>query len=189
MEVTDIGLGVLEIIPRRHADARGSFAETWQRNRFAQAGVPQDWMQDNQSFTAERGVIRGLHLQLPPFAQAKLIRVVSGAIFDVAVDARPGSVTFGTWVARRLSADRFNQLLIPAGFAHGFMTLEDAVTVHYKVDAPYAPEAERAIAWNDPELAIAWPLEPSQQPLLSARDAAAPLLSVVVPELRARVRA
>jgi dTDP-4-dehydrorhamnose 3,5-epimerase len=110
--------------------------------------------------------------------------VLRGSIFDVAVDVRPGSATFGKWVSCVLSAEAFNQLYIPEGFAHGFLTLEPHVEVFYKVSAPYAPACERAVAWNDPDLAIAWPLQPHAQPLLSAKDAAAPLLSQIADELR-----
>jgi dTDP-4-dehydrorhamnose 3,5-epimerase len=184
MEVRDIGLGVLEVVPKKFGDARGFFAETWQRDRFTAAGIAHDWLQDNHSLSAEPFVLRGLHLQTAPHAQAKLIRVLRGSIFDVAVDVRPGSATHGKWVACMLSAEAFNQLYIPEGFAHGFLTLEPNVEVFYKVSAPYAPQCERAIAWNDPDLAIAWPLQPHAQPLLSAKDAAAPLLSQIADELR-----
>jgi dTDP-4-dehydrorhamnose 3,5-epimerase len=183
MEFTDVGLGVIEILPKKFGDARGFFAETWQSKRFLEAGIAQDWIQDNQSYSAESGVLRGLHLQLTPFAQDKLVRVLRGSIFDVAVDVRPGSPTFAKWVSRVLSAKGFNQLLIPKGFAHGFLTLEPDVEVFYKVSAPYAPAFERSIAWNDPMLAIHWPLEAGQQPLLSAKDAAAPSLASISSEL------
>lgn len=113
MQVNDLGLGgVLEIIPKKFGDQRGFFSETYQRQRFIDAGVPQDWMQDNQSYSAEKGVLRGLHFQIAPVAQDKLIRVLRGAIFDVAVDIRPGSATYGKWVSCELSAAKFNQLLI-----------------------------------------------------------------------------
>jgi len=179
MQVNDLGLGgVLEIVPRKFGDARGFFAETWSRERFREAGIVQDWVQDNQSYSAEKGVLRGLHFQVAPFAQDKLIRVLRGSIFDVAVDIRAGSPTHGRWVARVLSAADFNQLLIPKGFAHGFLTLEAQVEVLYKVSAPYAPHCDRGIRWDDPALAIAWPLE-GGQPVLSEKDRAAPLLAAV----------
>lgn len=184
MQVIDIGMGVLEIVPRKFGDARGFFAETWQRRSFHEAGITQDWMQDNQSLSAEPYVLRGLHFQLAPHAQDKLLRVLRGSIFDVAVDIRPGSPSFGKWVSRVLSAEAFNQLLVPKGFAHGFLTLEPDVEVLYKVSAPYAPECDRSIAWNDPALGIQWPVEAGREPLLSAKDAAAPLLSTISPELR-----
>lgn len=183
MQVTNIGLGVTEIIPHRFGDARGFFAETWQRERFAQSGIVQDWMQDNQSLSAEPYVLRGLHLQKVPHVQAKLIRVLKGSIFDVAVDVRPGSASFGRWVSRILSAQDFNQLYVPEGFAHGFLTLEPGVEVLYKVSAPYAPECERSVAWNDPDLAISWPLPAGQRPLLSSKDAAALPLAAMRAEL------
>ena len=184
MQVTDIGMGVLEIVPKKFGDARGFFAETWQRQRFHDAGITQDWLQDNHSLSTEPQVLRGLHVQLAPHVQDKLVRVLRGSIFDVAVDIRPGSPCFGKWVSRVLSAGAFNQLLVPKGFAHGFLTLEPDVEVLYKVSAPYAPECDRSIAWNDPALTIAWPLEAGRQPLLSAKDAAAPPISAVASELR-----
>jgi dTDP-4-dehydrorhamnose 3,5-epimerase len=177
MQVNNIGLGgVLEIIPGRYGDERGFFSETFQRQRFRDAGISLDWVQDNQSYSADKGVLRGLHFQVAPAAQDKLIRVLRGAVFDVAVDIRVSSPTYGKWVARTLSADAFNQLLIPRGFAHGFLTLEANVEVLYKVSYPYARDCERAISWNDPALAIEWPLEPGQKPILSAKDATAPRL-------------
>ena len=178
MQVNDLGLGgVLEIIPKKLGDARGFFSETYQRQRFTDAGVPHDWCQDNQSYSADKGVLRGLHFQVVPFAQDKLIRVLRGSIFDVAIDIRQGSPTFGKWVSCVLSASTFNQLLIPKGFAHGFLTLEPDVEVLYKVTAPYSPQCDRGIAWNDPDIGIVWPLEPGQQPVLSGKDASAPRLA------------
>lgn len=178
MQVNDLGLGgVVEIIPKKFGDARGYFSETYQRQRFIDAGVTQEWMQDNQSFSAEKGTLRGLHFQVAPFAQDKLIRVLKGSIFDVAVDIRNGSPTYGKWVSCVLSAGKFNQLLVPQGFAHAFLTLEPDVEVLYKVSAPYSPECDRGVRWNDPAIGVAWPLEPGQQPVLSAKDAAAPLLA------------
>jgi dTDP-4-dehydrorhamnose 3,5-epimerase len=173
MEMRDLGLGVREITPRRFGDARGFFAETWQRQRFADLGIEVDWVQENQSFSAERHVLRGLHLQVNPTPQAKLVRVLKGSIYDVAVDVRPGSSSFGRWVSCVLSADAFNQLYIPMGFAHGFLTLEPGVEVFYKVSAPYAPSCERSIIWNDKHIAIEWPLLPEDQPVLSEKDRAA----------------
>jgi dTDP-4-dehydrorhamnose 3,5-epimerase len=170
MEMIDLGLGVKEIAPRRVGDARGFFAETWQRKRFADAGIDVDWVQDNQSFSSDRLVLRGLHLQVNPAAQAKLIRVLRGRIFDVAVDVRSDSPNFGRWVSCILSAEAFNQLYIPAGFAHGFLTLDPGVEVFYKVSAPYDPSCERGIVWNDIDIAIRWPLLPGEQPVLSEKD-------------------
>lgn len=179
MSVSEVGLGVVEVVPQRFGDSRGFFAETWQRDGFRAAGIAIDWVQDNQSFSSEIHVLRGLHFQRAPQPQAKLIRVLRGAVFDVAVDVRPGSESFGRWVSRVLSAEAFNQLFIPAGFAHGFLTLTPGTEVLYKVSAPYAPDCERSIAWNDPALAIAWPLAPGEEPQLSAKDAAAPPLAAL----------
>jgi dTDP-4-dehydrorhamnose 3,5-epimerase len=170
-------MGVVEIVPAKFGDERGFFAETWQWERFAAAGLPVDWIQDNQSRSAQAGVLRGLHFQLEPYAQDKLIRVLRGSIFDVAVDIREYSPTFGRWVGCVLSADAFNQLYIPRGFAHGFLTLEDDVEVLYKVNRPWVPGAERSIRWNDPALSIDWPLPAGRLPRLSQKDADAPLLS------------
>ncbi len=170
---------VIEIVPPRFGDSRGWFSETWQRERFVEAGIAIDWMQDNQSFSATRGTVRGLHFQAAPHAQDKLVRVLSGAIFDVAVDLREGSPRFGQWVGVELSAAAGNQLLVPRGFAHGFATLCDDVAVLYKVSARYAPECERAIIWNDPAIGIDWPIVGA--PLLSDKDLAAPPLADITP--------
>lgn len=173
MQARELGFGVKEITPRRFGDARGFFAETWQRQRFTEIGIDIDWVQENQSFSAEKYVLRGLHLQVNPMAQAKLVRVLRGSIFDVAVDVRPGSPSFGKWVSCVLSADAFNQLYVPVGFAHGFLTLEPGVEVFYKVSAPYAPACERGIMWNDADIAVDWPLPAGAQPILSDKDRAA----------------
>jgi dTDP-4-dehydrorhamnose 3,5-epimerase len=180
VQVNDLGLGgVIEIIPKKFGDARGFFSETFQRQRFIDAGITQDWVQDNQSYSAEKHVLRGLHFQVAPVAQDKLIRVLRGSIFDVAVDIRSGSPTYGKWVSCVLSAAKFNQLLVPKGFAHGFLTLEPDVEVLYKVSAPYSPQCDRGIAWNDPAIGIDWPLKPGEQPVLSGKDAAAPKLAEI----------
>jgi dTDP-4-dehydrorhamnose 3,5-epimerase len=180
VQVNDLGLGgVIEIIPKKFGDARGFFSETFQRQRFIDAGITQDWVQDNQSYSAEKHVLRGLHFQVSPVAQDKLIRVLRGSIFDVAVDIRSGSPTYGKWVSCVLSAAKFNQLLVPKGFAHGFLTLEPDVEVLYKVSAPYSPQCDRGIAWNDPAIGIDWPLKPGEQPVLSGKDAAAPKLAEI----------
>jgi dTDP-4-dehydrorhamnose 3,5-epimerase len=179
MRVHELGMGVLELVPQKFGDERGFFAETFQADRFAEAGLPADWTQDNQSRSSQAGVLRGLHLQLEPHAQDKLIRVLRGSIFDVAVDVRPGSPTFGKWVACIVSAESFNQLFVPRGFAHGFLTLEEGVEVLYKVNRPYAPASERCIRWDDPSLAIDWPLDLGVVPQLSQKDAQAPTLAEV----------
>ena len=183
MQVNDLGLGgVLEIIPKKFGDARGFFSEVFTRQRFHDAGITQDWMQDNQSYSAEKGVLRGLHFQVAPVAQDKLIRVLKGSIFDVAVDIRNGSPTYGKWVSCILSAEKFNQLLIPKGFAHGFVTLEAGVEVLYKVSAPYAPQCDRGVRWDDPAIGIAWPLD-GMEPVLSEKDRKAPYLADIAAEL------
>lgn len=173
MEVRELGFGVKEITPRRFGDGRGFFAETWQRQRFIDIGINVDWLQENQSFSAEKHVLRGLHLQVSPMAQAKLVRVLKGSIFDVVVDVRPDSPSRGKWVSCALSADAFNQLYVPVGFAHGFLTLEPGVEVFYKVSAPYSPPCERGIMWNDKDLSIDWPLIDGEQPILSQKDSMA----------------
>lgn len=164
---------VVEISPPKFGDERGFFSEVWKRSEFEAEGISIDWVQDNQSLSAEEGTVRGLHYQTPPFAQDKLVRVLRGAIYDVAVDIRHGSPTFGKWVGLELSADKWNQLLVPIGFAHGFMTIAPDTEVIYKVSAPYAPEHERSILWNDPELAIVWPAL-GRPAVLSAKDKVAP---------------
>jgi len=180
MRSRDIGLGVFEIIPDKFGDARGFFSETWSRRAFADRGLMQDWVQDNQSFSADKFTLRGLHYQIEPHAQDKLVRVLRGSVFDVAVDIRKDSPTFGRWVSCTLSTAAWNQLLIPKGFAHGFLTLEPDTEVFYKVSAPYAPEHDRAIIYADPALAIAWPLA-GATPVMSAKDRAAPPLAGGLP--------
>lgn len=163
------------IVPRGFADSRGIFTETYNRARFAEHGIAIDFVQDNQSSSREAGTIRGLHFQGPPAAQAKLVRVVRGRVIDVAVDLRRSSPTYGKWVAEELSADDGKQLLIPAGFAHGFCTLEPDTHVFYKVDAYYAPAQEFGIAWDDPDLAIDWPVS-ADRVVLSDKDRRLPPL-------------
>lgn len=174
---------VFEVTPRKFGDDRGFFSETYKAERFAEAGLPIDWMQDNQSFSAQVHTLRGLHYQEPPFAQAKLVRVLRGRILDVAVDIRAGSPTFGRWVALELSAVKFNQILVPVGFAHGFLTLEPDTEVLYKVSAPYSSEHDRSIRWDDPAIGIEWPLEDAE-PVLSAKDEVAPSLAEANPPFR-----
>jgi dTDP-4-dehydrorhamnose 3,5-epimerase len=164
---------VVLVRPKKFGDARGYFMETWSAQDFAAAGIGAVFVQDNQSLSAARGVVRGLHFQAPPAAQAKLIRVLRGAIFDVTVDIRRGSPSYGRWCAATLTADGAEQLFVPHGFAHGFCTLEPDTEVVYKVDVPYAPQTEGGIAWNDPELAIDWPVSEAEAQL-SGKDAALP---------------
>lgn len=172
MEIEETALpGVLVITPRRFGDARGWFSETWNQAALAEAGVTTRFVQDNQSFSAERGTVRGLHGQAPPKAQAKLVRALQGTILDVAVDARAGSKTYGQWVGVELSAENGKQLLVPAGFLHGFATLTADVAVFYKCSDTYAPETEVAVRFDDPDLGIDWGV--AGEPVLSAKDAAA----------------
>ena len=173
--------GPAEILAYRHTDERGYFCETFNAQRLAGLGIAEPaWVQDNQSFSERIYTLRGLHFQLPPFAQAKLVRVLRGSIFDVAVDIRSASATYGKWIAVTLTAERFNQLYIPAGFAHGFLTLEANVEVLYKVSAPYSKPHDRTIRWDDPAIGISWPLENGAQPLLSDKDANAQTLAVAM---------
>lgn len=176
-ELRPLGLdGVVELCPPKFGDARGFFSETYNRDRFRAAGLALDFVQDNHSFSAARGTLRGLHYQLPPRAQAKLVRVVRGAIFDVAVDIRRGSATFGRWVGLVVSAEKWNQILVPAGFAHGFVTLEPDTEVVYKVTDTYSPAHDRSIRFDDPAIGIDWPVA-AQEVLLSAKDRDAALLA------------
>ncbi|GIN59425.1 dTDP-4-dehydrorhamnose 3,5-epimerase [Lederbergia ruris] len=166
--------GVIVIEPRIHGDKRGWFMETYSESVFSNAGIILKFVQDNQSFSATKGTLRGLHYQMNPKAQTKLVRCMKGVIFDVAVDIRKESRTYGKWFGIELSAENKKQLLIPKGFAHGFMTLTNDVEVQYKVDEIYSPENERGILWNDPEIAVEWPID--VKPVLSAKDEVAPLL-------------
>ena len=165
---------VLLITPKRHGDARGWFAETWSRAALAEAGVVADFVQDNQAYNAKAGTLRGLHFQQAPHPQAKLVRVLKGAIYDVAVDVRTGSPTRGRWVGAELTAERGEQLFVPRGFAHGYVTLTDDCELFYKVDGLYAPQTEGGVIWNDPDLAIDWPLKGA--PILSDKDKVLPRL-------------
>ena len=161
------------IEPPRFGDDRGYFSETFKAAAFREAGIDGAFVQDNQSHSTTAGTLRGLHLQAPPFAQAKLVRVLRGAIFDVAVDVRTGSPTYGRHVSAVLSAGNFAQIYVPEGFLHGFLTLEPDCTVLYKVGAYYSRESEGGVAWNDPDLAIDWPV-PASGVVLSKKDAALP---------------
>lgn len=177
MQIEDTGLeGVKLITPKRFGDHRGFFAETWNAKAFADAGISLDFVQDNHSLSEKIGTVRGLHFQAPPHAQAKLVRCGKGALFDVAVDIRKGSPTFGHWVGYELSYDNGKQLLVPAGFAHGFMTLQPATEIVYKCSNVYAPAAEGALRWNDAAISIAWPLA-SIAPVISDKDSDAPGLA------------
>lgn len=159
--------GVWVFEPRVHRDSRGFFTESYSKRQYEALGLACEFVQDNHSLSREAGTLRGLHYQLPPSAQGKLVRVLQGAIYDVAVDIRRSSPTFGKWVAVLLSASNYRQLWIPPGFAHGFCTLVPDTEVAYKVDGYYDPKTDRGIAWNDPQLAIPWPFGQVQ---LSAKD-------------------
>ncbi len=179
VEVRPLGLdGVVEIVPRRFGDDRGFFSEVYNATALAEAGIDMNFLQDNQSYSAAAGTLRGLHFQTPPVAQDKLLRVVRGAVFDVAVDIRKGSPDFGKWVGLEISARKWNQILVPAGFAHGFVTLEPDTEVIYKVSALYSARHDRAIRYDDPDIGIEWPVDGSAV-ILSAKDAAAPRLSEI----------
>ncbi|MFH0068450.1 dTDP-4-dehydrorhamnose 3,5-epimerase [Peribacillus sp. NPDC056705] len=167
--------GVKVIEPKVFSDHRGWFMETFSDEWFIKDGIAIDFVQDNHSFSATRGTLRGIHYQLNPKAQAKLVRCTRGAFYDVAVDIRKGSPTFGDWFGLELSADNRKQLFIPKGFAHGFITLTDNTEVQYKADAFYDPQCDRGISWNDPAIGIVWP--DLLTPILSAKDQTNPLLA------------
>jgi dTDP-4-dehydrorhamnose 3,5-epimerase len=164
------------VTPQRIGDHRGYFSETYNRKRFAEAGIAVDFVQDNQSLSAAVGTIRGLHFQSAPFAQDKLVRTLRGRILDVAVDLRRSSPTFGRHVAVELSAENGRQLLVPVGFAHGFCTLEPDTEIHYKVSAYYSAAHDHGLAWDDPDLAIAWPVDAASA-TLSDKDRRQPRLA------------
>lgn len=166
---------LLTVLPDRFGDQRGFFSETYSRRAMAEAGITVDFVQDNHSLSATKHTLRGLHFQAPPHEQCKLVRVTRGAILDVVVDIRHGSPTFGRHVTQVLSAENWLQLLVPPGFAHGFLTLEPDTEVLYKVDGYYAPSHDFGIAWNDPDLAIDWGLG-ANVPMLSEKDRAQPRL-------------
>ncbi len=166
---------VVLVTPKRHADDRGFFVETFRENDFEAAGIVGPFIQDNHSYSVNAGVVRGLHFQIAPYAQAKLVRCTRGKVFDVVVDLRSGSPTFGQHVSATLSADTGTQLYVPVGFAHGFCTLEPHCEIQYKVSAYYNGESERGLAWDDPALGIDWPLG-SNAPILSEKDAMQPRL-------------
>ncbi|SEQ08717.1 dTDP-4-dehydrorhamnose 3,5-epimerase [Faunimonas pinastri] len=160
---------VILVAPTVFSDNRGTFCEIYSRQRYEEVGIAAGFVQDNESLSIIKGTVRGLHFQTPPFDQAKLVRVVSGSIFDVAVDLRRGSPTYGRWVGATLTADKGEQLFIPRGFAHGFCTLKPETRVLYKVDNGYSREHDAGIRWNDPDLAVDWPLGDSDA-VLSDRD-------------------
>jgi dTDP-4-dehydrorhamnose 3,5-epimerase len=175
METTSLP-GVLIFTPRQFSDARGWFTESWSQMRMADAGLHLSFVQDNHSYSANKGTLRGLHYQSPPHAQDKLVRCTRGAVLDVAVDYRTGSPHFGAWVAIELTAENGKQVFVPKGFLHGFVTLHDDTEVQYKCTDIYAPNCDGGVRWDDPDLAIDWGLN-GDTPLLSAKDAVAPLIS------------
>ena len=166
-------LNLLE--PIRRVDHRGFFAETYSKRKYSELGIDVEFVQDNHSLSRHVGTVRGLHFQAPPFAQAKLVRCGRGAIFDVAVDIREGSPTYGHWEGYELTAENGDQLYIPVGFAHGFVTLVPDSEIVYKCSDYYAPETEGSVLWSDPEIGIDWPT--GSDPIISDKDAAAPLLA------------
>ena len=179
MEIVETAIPDVKLLtPRKFGDHRGFFVETYNRKVLEGIGFTKEFVQDNHSLSAPAGTIRGLHFQLEPYAQDKLVRVVKGAILDVAVDLRKGSPTFGQHVSARLDAETGRQILVPAGFAHGFVTLEPDTEVQYRVTRPYSAEHDRAIRFDDPAIGIAWPIARDEL-ILSAKDDAAPHLSAI----------
>lgn len=174
IEQTDLA-GVLVLTPQRFGDARGFFCESWSAGRMAEAGLHYDFVQDNHSLSEVAGTVRGLHYQAPPHAQAKLVRCGRGRFFDVAVDIRKGSPTYGQWTGVELSFENGKQLLVPRGFLHGFATLEPDTEIVYKCDDVYAPECDGAIRFDDPDIGIDWNID-SNKAVLSGKDATAPYL-------------
>jgi dTDP-4-dehydrorhamnose 3,5-epimerase len=164
------------LLPQRHQDARGYFSEVWREDSMTRAGIKARFVQENHALSRASGTIRGLHFQVGPAAQGKLVRCLRGSILDVAVDIRHGSSTFGRYVSIVLSAENWKQVYVPIGFAHGYCTLEPNTEVLYKVTAYYDPESERGLAWDDPDIGIAWPVK-AENAILVARDRAYPRLS------------
>ena len=180
MNVNSLSISVVKLFtPKRRGDHRGFFSEVYNKKALAEAGINIDFVQDNHSLSTEKGTVRGLHFQAPPFAQDKLVRVVCGSVFDVAVDLRQGSPTYGEHVSVLLSAEVWNQVLVPIGFAHGFMTLESRTEVVYKVSNYFAPEHDEGLLWNDPTLGIKWPV-PEAEAVLSDKDRVQPRLAELV---------
>ncbi|WKW12459.1 dTDP-4-dehydrorhamnose 3,5-epimerase [Pseudogemmatithrix spongiicola] len=187
MKVTALAIPDVKLIePKVWGDARGFFFESYREDRYGEAGIAGPFVQDNQSYS-QRGVLRGLHFQWPNNVQGKLVSVVQGAVWDVAVDIRRDSPTFGQWVGAELSAENHHQLWVPPGFAHGFVVLSETALFTYKCTALYSPADEVSIRWNDPTLAIQWP-PAIAEPSLSAKDAAAPLLADLPSEKLPRLR-
>lgn len=179
LEIRELELdGIMEIRPVRHGDARGFFSEVYNEKLLNEAGIDIKWVQDNVSLSPSRGTIRGLHFQEPPAAQDKLVRVPRGRVLDVVVDLRKSSKTYGKSLAVEISAEKWNQLLVPVGFAHGLLTLEDNTEVHYKVSNFYAPEHDKGILWSDPGLDIYWGVDQGEV-IVSPKDQVQPKLSEI----------
>ncbi|MDE8346872.1 MAG: dTDP-4-dehydrorhamnose 3,5-epimerase [Acidocella sp.] len=177
MKIESLAIPEVKLItPPKFGDSRGFFSETWSVAKLKAQGFDETFVQDNHSLSAQKGTIRGLHCQIAPHVQGKLVRVIKGAIWDVAVDIRRGSPSFGKWVAAELSAENWAQLWIPGGFLHGFCTLLPDTEVIYKVTGDYAKDCERAVRWDDPTLALPWPVA-ADEALLSDKDKTAPLFS------------
>jgi dTDP-4-dehydrorhamnose 3,5-epimerase len=172
LEISDVIL----VRVRKFADSRGHFLETFRKFEFGEMGIGCEFLQDNQAYSAQAGTVRGLHFQVPPHAQAKLVRVLRGAVYDAAVDLRCGSPTYGKWCGARLTADGGEQIFVPRGFAHGYCTLEANTVVAYKVDNYYAPQSEAGLIWNDPAIGVDWSFPP-ERVLVSDKDAKLPLFS------------
>ena len=180
MQVEHLNIPDVRLLsPRKHDDRRGFFSETYNKKAFAALGIYIDFVQDNHSYSADKGTVRGLHFQTPPFAQDKLVRVARGAVFDIAVDLRRSSPTYGRHVSAVLTADAWNQILVPIGFAHGFMTLEPDTEVIYKVSNYYAPDHDKGLLWNDPALGINWPIA-DEEAVLSDKDSKQPRLAELI---------
>jgi dTDP-4-dehydrorhamnose 3,5-epimerase len=171
--------GVKIIQPRVFGDARGFFMETYKKTEFSSAGIIEEFTQDNHSFSS-KGVLRGIHFQIVPHAQGKLVRVIKGAVWDVAVDLRPDSLTYKQWYGIELNEENNTMFYIRPGFGHGFLTLRDNTHFLYKCTEEYAPEADAGVCWDDPDLAVRWPLEPGQVPLVSDKDEQLPYLKELV---------
>jgi dTDP-4-dehydrorhamnose 3,5-epimerase len=174
--------GVIECQPKRHGDERGWFSEVWNQATLANLGIDIEWVQDNEARSVAAGTLRGLHFQIDPHAQDKLVRVVAGRVLDVAVDIRRSSSMFGQHVAVELSSDLGNQLLVPRGFAHGYCTMEPDSVIAYKVSGFYSPECDRSLKWDDPDLRIDWPVDAGDA-VVSGKDQQAPLFQDIGPSL------
>ena len=184
MEIHETKISDVKLItPKKHLDNRGFLSEVHNKRIFSEAGIDLDFVQENHLLSTEKGTVRGLHFQTSPFTQDKLVRVVHGSVFDVAVDLRDGSPTYGQHVSITLSSNAWNQILVPAGFAHGFMTLESNTEVIYKVNNYYAPDHDRGLLWNDPALGITWPIVESAA-VVSEKDRKQPRLAELVAPFR-----